>query len=127
MPKIAHPLCSLANKRNKWLALDFPVCTVPHTEFSGMAHVAQMFLLGGGKVPKDIAAAFGLHPDALELLADGDDATSAGSCQSCEALERKCAELAAELAECRSDVERCPYQIEHLLRMKSMPAGAGDF
>ena len=76
---------------------------------------------------KEIADAFGLHPDSLELLECDEDATSARTCPSCEEMEGKCAELAAELAECRSDLERCQYQIEQLLRINPASADADDF
>lgn len=75
---------------------------------------------------KEIANAFGLHPDSLELVESDEDATNARSCPSCEEMERKCAELAAELAECRSDLERCQYQIEQLLRINPASADADD-
>ena len=75
---------------------------------------------------KEIADAFGLHPDSLELVESDEDATNARPCPSCEEMERKCAELAAELAECRSDLERCQYQIEQLLRINPAPADAVD-
>ena len=75
---------------------------------------------------KEIADAFGLHPDSLELVESDEDATNARPCPSCEETERKCAELAAELAECRSDLERCQYQIEQLLRISPASKDAGD-
>jgi len=67
---------------------------------------------------KEIADAFGLHPDSLEFLECGEDVINARVYRSCEAWERKYAELAAESAECRGDVARCQYQIEQLLRIK---------
>lgn len=75
---------------------------------------------------KEIADAFGLHPDSLELVESDDDATNARACPSCEDNERKFAELAAELAECRSDLARCQYQIEQLLRINPASTDAGD-
>ena len=75
---------------------------------------------------KEIADAFGLHPDSLELVENDEDATNARPCPLCEEMEGKCAELAAELAECRSDLERCQYQIEQLLRISPASADAND-
>lgn len=81
---------------------------------------------GADKMPKQIADAFGLHPDSLELLDSDEDATNVRACLSCEEWAKKYADLAAELAECRSDLEHCQYQIEQLLRINPTFADAGD-
>ena len=85
-----------------------------------------MIFLESEKMPRQIADAFGLHPDSLELLDCEEDSPSARAFLSCEEGARKYAELAAELAECRDELERCQYQIEQLLRTKPMLDEACD-
>ena len=70
----------------------------------------------GDEMLKDIADAFGLMVDALEPLHDDDLVSNAEPCRSCEQWARNYAELEAELAECRSDLEMHRAQIEALLQ-----------
>ena len=64
---------------------------------------------------QEIADAFGLHPESLEMVEDDEQANKVEHCKSCEEWERKYVELASELAECRKELERCQTQIEQLL------------
>jgi hypothetical protein len=66
-------------------------------------------------MPKEIADAFGVPPESLELVDDDEQAHTAGQCASCAEWARKYAELEAELAECRDEAERYRKQLEALL------------
>lgn len=61
---------------------------------------------------KEIADAFGLPQDSLELVDDDDFSSKGEHCKSCEEWARKYVELASELAECRREVERYQTQLE---------------
>ena len=64
---------------------------------------------------KEIADAFGLHPDSLEPVEHDEQTIKAEYCQSCEDWARKYAVLEAELTESRKDAERYRNQVEDLL------------
>ncbi len=66
-------------------------------------------------MPKEIAEAFGLHPNSLEAVEHDEHVTRAEQCRSCEEWARKYAELQSELAECRKEAERYRDQIQSLL------------
>jgi hypothetical protein len=63
------------------------------------------------EVIKEIAEAFGVHPDTLEMLEQDDSAASIEICQSCEDQARINAELKSELAESRRSLELCRKQV----------------
>ena len=54
---------------------------------------------------KKIADAFGLQPDALEVIADHEYPDKTGYCESCDAWAKKYAELEAVLAT-RKEINR---------------------
>ena len=62
----------------------------------------------------EIACAFGLHPDALELVEDDEELNGTALCKSCENWACQCAALQAELAESRKATERYRNEIEDL-------------
>ncbi len=64
---------------------------------------------------KEIADAFGLEPDSLEMVEDDDHLNNTDHCPSCEDRAKKYAELEAELAESRKDAERYRSQVTDLL------------
>lgn len=70
---------------------------------------------GTGELAKEIADAFGLDPDALEMVEDDDLMNNTDHCHACEDRAKKCAELEAELAESRNDAERYRSQVRDLL------------
>lgn len=75
------------------------------------------------EVVKEIAEAFGVHPDTLEEFEDDDSAGAAEVCQSCEGQARLNAELKNELDESRRSLELCRKQLgDHL---SSIPAATG--
>lgn len=61
---------------------------------------------GACQTLKEIADAFGVHPDTLEMLEHDAQATSTEACPSCESQARINAELETELAESRRDLEQ---------------------
>jgi len=65
-------------------------------------------------LPNEIACAFGLHPDTLELL-DHEEIDGTGLCASCKGLAFQYAALQAELEESRKDTERYRNEVEDLL------------
>lgn len=67
-------------------------------------------------MPKEIADAFGLHPDSLELVDHDEHLVKAEHCQSCAEWAQKYAKLEGELTECRKDAERYRVQVEDLLQ-----------
>lgn len=66
-------------------------------------------------MPKEIAEAFGLHPNSLEAVEHEEHVTKTEQCRSCEEWARKFAELQAELAKCREEAERYRNQFQSLL------------
>ena len=60
---------------------------------------------------KEIAEAFGVHPDTLEMLEREALATSIEVCPSCESQARINAELETELAESRRNLEQYRRQL----------------
>ena len=66
-------------------------------------------------MPKEIAEAFGLHPNSLEAVEHEEHVTKTEQCPSCEEWARKSAELQAELAKCREEAERYRNQVQSLL------------
>ena len=71
-------------------------------------------------MPKEIAEAFGLHPNSLEAVEHDEHVTKAEQCRFCADWERKYSELAAELAECRKEMERYRNQVQSLLMAASL-------
>lgn len=69
---------------------------------------------------KEVADAFGLHPDSLEMVEHDDQLTRPGHCQSCTEWARKCAAIEAELAECKDELERSKKQVAALLMSSSL-------
>ena len=67
----------------------------------------------------EIASAFGLHPDALELVKHDEELNGTELCKSCENWASQCAALQAELAESRKETERYRNEIEDVLRTYS--------
>jgi len=65
---------------------------------------------------RNIADTFGVVVESLESLPEDDLVSGAEYCQSCDDWARKCAQLEADLAECRADLELHRKQIEALLR-----------
>lgn len=59
------------------------------------------------EIVKEIAEAFGVHPDTLGVLEHDDLAASTERCLSCEERARMNAELKTELAESRRNLELC--------------------
>lgn len=64
---------------------------------------------------REIADTFGLMVESLEPLREDELVSSAESCQSCDDWAVKCAQLEADLADCRADLEMHRKQIEALL------------
>jgi len=64
---------------------------------------------------EDIADAFGVPPDSLEMVEHDDLVDSAEICQSCADRARRYEELEAELAESQQDAERQRKQVRDLL------------
>ncbi len=62
----------------------------------------------------EIACAFGLHPDALELVEHDEEMNGTEFCKSCKNLACEYAALQEELAESRKDTERYRNEIEDL-------------
>ena len=71
-------------------------------------------------MPKEIAEAFGLHPNSLEAVEHDEHVAKAEQCRLCADWERKFSELAAELAECRKEMERYRNQVQSLLMAASL-------
>ena len=65
---------------------------------------------------QEIADTFGLVAESLESLSEDELVSGAEYCQSCDDWARKYAQLEADLAECRADLELHRNQIEALLR-----------
>ena len=65
---------------------------------------------------REIAETFGLRAESLEPLPDDELVSRAEACQSCDDWAWRCAQLEADLAECRADLELHRKQIEALLR-----------
>ena len=65
---------------------------------------------------REIADTFGLLAESLEPLPEDDLVNSTEACPSCDDWARRCAQLEADLAECRADLELHRKQIEALLR-----------
>jgi cobalamin biosynthesis protein CbiD len=75
------------------------------------------------EVVKEIAEAFGVHPDTLEMVKHDDSLASMEICQSCEIQARINAELKTELAESRKNLEMCKSQVRDLLPSYSRSIG----
>ena len=67
------------------------------------------------EIIKEIADAFGVHPDSLERVERNDLMDSTEFCQSCVDWAKMNAELETELAESRKDVDRYRNQVRDLL------------
>ena len=64
---------------------------------------------------KEIAGAFGLPPESLEMVEHDELISDAEHCQSCAIRDGKYAELEVELALTRKNAERYKNQVEDLL------------
>ena len=80
---------------------------VTHAYWGTTDHVAD--------ATKEIAGAFGLPPESLEMLEHDDLTSDAEHCQSCAIRDGKYAELEVELALARKNAERYKNQVEDLL------------
>ena len=69
---------------------------------------------------REIAEAFGLHPNSLEAVDHDEHVTRAEHCPSCADWARKCSELEAELAACRKEAEQYQNQVQSLLMAASL-------
>jgi flagellar motility protein MotE (MotC chaperone) len=89
-----------------------------------MHHLSGRDSEKAARIIKEIAEAFGVHPDTLEIFERREPANRAEIEQSSKDLARKNAELESELAESKKHLEQYRKQVEEILPSFSTPKGS---